>query len=112
MVDATQLGNKGRRNVELTDADISRIVRAVSGDEGEICKSVSKGEILANDSVLNPGRYLQKNIKLKNGVPFGSIIRSISRGASLSGSELDRLASTTPTGFQYLMLSLMMNFPT
>lgn len=105
MVDATQLGNKGRRNVELTDADISRIVRAVSGDEGEICKSVSKGEILANDSVLNPGRYLQKNIKLKNGVPFGSIIRSISRGASLSGSELDRLASTTPTGFQYLMLS-------
>ena len=105
MVDATQLGNKGRRSVEFSDADIARIVNAVTNNDNEIGKSVSNEEILANDSVLNPGRYLKENIKLNNAVPFGSVIQSISRGASLTAAELDELSSTTPSEFQYLMLS-------
>ena len=105
MVDATKLGNKGRRKVELTDADIARIVNAMAGKDDEIGKRVSKEEILANDSVLNPGRYLQENITLANAVSFGSVIKSISRGASFKGEELDELSSSTPTEFQYLMVS-------
>ena len=109
MVDATQLGTKGRRGIELTDKDIERIVNAVNGNDDEISKSVTNDEILENDSVLNPGRYVRDSVKLKNAVTFGSVIKSIVRGASLSAAELDKLSSEKPTGYQYLMLSNIKN---
>lgn len=109
MVDATQLGNKERRGIVLTDSDITQIMNAIYGRDSKIGKRVNCEEILANDSVLNPGRYIQENLELKHGVTFGSVITSIVRAASLSAEELDRLSSKEPTAFQYLMLSNIQN---
>ena len=105
MVDATQLGSKGRRNVELTDQDIEKILNATLNNDEEISKFVSNEEILKNDSVLNPGRYVRKEIVLKNSVPFGNVIKSIIRGANLTSKDFDELSSKESTEFQYLMLS-------
>jgi type I restriction enzyme M protein len=60
--------------------------------------------------VLNPERYLSKTIEMiENGIEFGNVIKSITRGAPLSGADLDRMVSTEPTDNQYLMLSNIKN---
>lgn len=109
MVDATGAGIKGRRNTELSDQDIAQIVHE-GKDEGNILrKLVPCSEILDNDCMLNPTRYLQETIQLEHQVAFGDIIDSITRGASLAAHDLDQLISTEPTAYQYLMLSNIQN---
>lgn len=104
LVDATGLCEKGRRFNAFTDAQIEEIAFAVT-HETENSRYVSKAELISHDYVLNPARYLSEEIAVENGVPFASIMKSITRGAALKASELDEMASETPTDCQYLMLA-------
>ncbi len=109
MIDATELGTRGRRNTELTDNDIAQIVDALNGKECSIAKTVCRQDIILNGSILNPGRYVKKEIELEHAVDFGSIIREINRGAILTANALDELTSEEPTKYQYLTVSNIKN---
>ena len=104
LVDATKMCEKGRRFNTFTDDQIEQIVFAVT-NETSCSRYVSKAELIENDYVINPTRYLTEDIIIENGVPFDSIIKSITRGAPLKASELDELISENPTEYQYLMLA-------
>ena len=104
LVDATGMCEKGRRFNTFTDEQIDQIVFAVN-QETPNSRFVSQSELVDNDYVINPTRYLTEDIVVENGVPFDSIIKSITRGAPLRASELDKMVSEEPTDYQYLMLA-------
>lgn len=104
LVDATNMCEKGRRYNTFTDEQIEQIAFAVTNETAN-SKYVSWEELANNDYVINPTRYLTEDIVIENGVPFESIIKSITRGAPLKASELDEMVSEVPTDYQYLMLS-------
>lgn len=62
-VDASALGSTGRSQHTFGEADLERIVAAVSADgrdgnpDADIAWSVSLPDVLANGAVLEPGRY-------------------------------------------------------
>lgn len=104
-VDARNIYVKGRRNNDLSDENIKRILN-LCGIDSDLSKKVSLEKIFAENSVLNPSRYLDTPAnKIINGIEFGSVIKSITRGAPLSGSDLDMIVSDEKTDYQYLMLS-------
>ena len=104
LVDATGLCEKGRRFNTFTDEQIEKIAYAVT-NETPNSRFVSQKELIDNDYVINPTRYLTEDIVVENGVPFATIIKSITRGAPLKASELDEMVSEEPTDYQYLMLA-------
>lgn len=104
MIDATEICEQGRRQNYLTDSNIDEIVRLLVEDADEAC-TINMGILKENDYVLNPSRYLTKTVKVENGVPFGSIMNRITRGAPIKASELDEMVSEDPTDTQYLMLA-------
>ena len=104
LVDATGMCEKGRRFNTFTDEQIDRVVYAVS-HETTNSRYVSREELINNDYVINPTRYLIDEIVVENGVPFESIIKSITRGAQIKASELDEIVTDEPTEYQYLMLT-------
>ena len=108
MVDASEACEKGRRMNVITDAHISQILEACD-HETAISRRVSYEEIKANDFNLSPGLYLgPQEEEVENGVELGSLV-SITRGAQVSASVLDELASPTRTDTQYLMLANIQN---
>ena len=104
MVDASDLCVKGRRQNVITDELVERIYEACYNESG-ISKTVTSNEIAANDYMLNPGRYFLQEEIVDNGVPFESIIKSISRGAHCSAEQLDAMDSKEPTNMQFLKTS-------
>lgn len=104
LVDATGLCEKGRRFNSFTEEQINNISFAVS-NETSYSRFVSRQEMMENDYVINPTRYLTEEIVIENGKQFASIIKTITRGAPLKANELDELVSDTPTDIQYIMLS-------
>ena len=108
LVDATGMCEKGRRFNSFTSEQIEQIVFAVT-QETQNSKYVSQEDLIKNDCVINPTRYLTEDVVVENGVPFDSVIKSITRGAPLRASELDEMVSEEPTNFQYLMLSNIQN---
>jgi len=103
-VDATNICAVGRRQNILTDENISTILNALY-TETDISKSVSIEEIAMHDFTFSPVQYLTVKNEIKNGVPFESVILSITRGAPITASELDDMVSVIPTDYQYLMLA-------
>ncbi len=104
LIDATGMCDKGRRFNTFTDKQIEQIVFATTHETSN-SRFVSQTDLIENDCVINPTRYLTEDIVVENGVPFDSIIKSITRGAPLRASELDNMVSEHPTDYQYLMLS-------
>lgn len=104
LVDATGLYNKGRRINTFDTEHYDVIEDALLGDSKD-SRMVSVEEFRKNDYVLNPGRYMGDIVSFDDGVPFVSIIRSITRGAPYTASQLDQIISHTPTDMQYLMLA-------
>lgn len=94
----------GRRQNELDDEAINEILELMTKNSAN-SKLVSIDEIATQDYAINPSRYLQKEVKVENGVPLGDLIVNITRGAQLKASELDELVSDKPTSYQYLMLA-------
>lgn len=103
-IDARQLYLKGRRFNTLTEENIDEIFSLYSND-GPLSKMVSKEAIIANDYNLDLNRFFEPELVIPDGVPFGSVIRSVTRGAQLKASQLDALSSEEPTPYQYLTLS-------
>lgn len=103
MIDATSICKKGRRQNELTKDNIETIVNALHADS-EYSRTISIEELRENEYVLSLTRYT-KNSLYTNGVEFESIIKSITRGAPCTASQLDEMVSKNKTNMQYLMLS-------
>lgn len=108
LVDATGYYSKGRRVNTFDTEHIVAIADAFLGDN-EDSKLVSIEDIRRNDYVLNPGRYMGDVVSFDDGVEFETIIRSITRGAPYTASQLDQIISHTPTDMQYLMLANIQN---
>lgn len=108
MVDARELCETGRRQNILTDENIGEIVRLLSED-GDCSALVNNKEFKDIDYVLNPLRFTEKELKIKDGVPFESIIKRITRGAQIKATDLDEMVSDEPTNNQYLMLANIQN---
>ena len=104
LVDATGLCEKGRRFNTFTDEQIESIIFATKNETAN-SRYISRDEFEANDFVINPTRYLTKEVFIENGVPFGDIIKTITRGAPIKASDLDEMISDKPTDYQYLMLA-------
>ena len=104
MVDARELCEKGRRSNSITKPFVEEIIQCCK-EETAHSKRVSCEELAANDYGLNPDRYMYEKVTIKNGVPFDSIIKNITRGAQITANDLDRMVSNVPTDIQYLMLS-------
>ena len=104
MIDATEMVSVGRRQNVLSDENISKILELLNTDDDN-SKLVLGEEVAKNEYTLNPSRYLQKEMLIKNGVPFESVIKNITRGAQIKASVLDEIVSDEPTNMQYLMLA-------
>ena len=109
MVDASENYLHGRRQNLFSEEDISNILDALENDIPEKSRKVGIEELLENEYVLEPQRYLAKKELLKNGVEFESVIKSVRRGASCTAADLDGMVSQEPTDFQYIMLSNIKN---
>ena len=88
----------------FTDETITSIINMLHTD-GELSKRVEMEEIARNDYVINPLRYLQAEIKVKDGVPFADIIKNVKRGIQLRAAVMDEMISDTPTPYRYLKLA-------
>ena len=106
MIDATEMVSIGRRQNVLNDENISKIIKLLNTDDDN-SKLVSIKAVEENEYTLNPSRYLQKEMVIKNGVPFESVIKNITRGAQIKAAVLDEIVSDEPTNMQYLMLANM-----
>ncbi|MDR1536486.1 MAG: N-6 DNA methylase [Clostridiales bacterium] len=103
LVDAKKWHKNGRRQSEFTDGDIRKIAAALKTDS-ECGRTAAPAELERLGFILDPAKHLEKPVEIANGVPFGDVIKRITRGAQLSAEALDELSSSEPTGFQYLML--------
>lgn len=105
MIDATKHYQQGRRQNEFSNEDIETIIEALTVDR-EYSQSISVEELRRNEYTLSLSRYIANDVMLSdNVVPFGSIIKSISRGAPCTAKQLDEMVSNSVTDMQYLMLS-------
>ena len=104
MVDARDLGVKNRRNAELTDQDVETVIARLNSGDEKYVKSIPVEDILKEDSVIYPERYLCTRAPLEDEVKFGDIIESITRGAALTAKQLDDLESKESTDICYLGL--------
>lgn len=108
MIDATEIYHKGRRQNMFLQDDITTILTALHTDS-EYSKEVTLDELRANEYNLSLERYVQKAPAFQNGVPFADIIKSITRGAPCTASQLDKMVSNEVTNMQYLMLANIQN---
>jgi len=104
MVDARDLGVKNRRNAELTDQDVETVIARLNSGDEKYVKSIPVEDILKEDSVIYPERYLCTRAPLEYEVKFGDVIESITRGAALTAKQLDDLESKESTDICYLGL--------
>lgn len=108
MIDATKHCHKGRRQNEFSDEDIETIIAALNVD-CEYSQSIHIEELRKNEYTLNLNRYIANEMSFRNGVPFESVIKNISRGAPCTARQLDEMVSDNVTNMQYLMLANIQN---
>ena len=108
LVDAKNLFKNERRKNVLTQDNINDILTMLNND-GELSTTKTTEELSKNEFVLNASRYFEVLPTIENGVEFGTVIKNIARGSQLRASDLDEFKSSTPTNFQYLMLSNINN---
>ena len=107
-IDATNEYVEGRRQNSLNAKNIATIIDALNTDSS-ISKLVSIEEIAENQFSFDPTRYNEVVEEIVDGVPFETIIKSITRGAPLAARDLDDIASVLPTDYQYMMLANIKN---
>lgn len=108
LVDAKNIFKNERRKNVLTQDNINDILTMLNNDS-ELSTTKTIEELSKNEFVLNASRYFEVLPTIKNGVEFGTVIKNITRGSQLRASDLDEFKSSTPTNFQYLMLSNINN---
>ena len=107
-VDASQEFEKGRRQNYLSQQNIENILIALE-TETDISRYVQHEEIVKENFSFSPSLYIKQKNTIENGVPFKDVIVNITRGASCTADELDKMSSNEPTDFQYLLLSSIKN---
>lgn len=107
-IDASNEFVEGRRQNSLNAQNIATIIDALNTDSS-ISKLVSIEEIAENQFSFDPTRYNEVVEEIVDGVPFETIIKSITRGAPLAARDLDDIASVLPTDYQYMMLANIKN---
>lgn len=104
MVDASTMATVGRRQNVLSDDALTKIVDMLTNDTDN-AKSVTIEDIKNQDYAINPSRFLEVELEVKDGVPFEDLIVNVTRGAQVKASELDGMVSEDATEYQYLMLA-------
>ena len=107
-IDASNEYVEGRRQNSLNAQNIATIIDALNTDSS-ISKLVSIEEIAENQFSFDPTRYNEVVEEIVDGVPFETVIKSITRGAPLAARDLDDIASVLPTDYQYMMLANIKN---
>ena len=111
MIDATDLGAKGRRSDTLPPDAATRIVNAAYGfgnpedwTAGHY-KDVSHAEILEEGCNLSAHRYFEKAAApvFEDAVPFGDVLEGIERGAGITSGDLDELLANGDGACHYLV---------
>ena len=101
MIDASDLGKRGRRFTTLPAENAAKIINAVYGFRNDDnwtldhCKVVSCDEIRANGYNFSAHHYFEKAAvpAFKNAVRFGDILADIDRGANIASSDMDDLVA-------------------
>lgn len=107
-IDASKEYVEGRRQNSLNAKNIATIIDALNTDSS-ISKLVSIEEVAENQFSFDPTRYNEVVEEIVDGVPFETVIKSITRGAPLAARDLDDIASVLPTDYQYMMLANIKN---
>jgi type I restriction enzyme M protein len=109
MVDAREIGSKGRRTHSFIDEHINEILKLCETDSSISC-SVDIQTLLDNDCVLNPARYTTTLPEIPHATTLGDVVvGKITRGAGLSAKERDELNSTEDTGIYFLTVGDIYN---
>lgn len=104
LVDAKNMFKSERRKNVLTEKNIKDILGMLDKDTNLSTTKTIK-ELSENEFILNASRYFEVLPTVENGVEFGSTIKKITRGSQLKASDFDEYKSSTPTDYQYLILS-------
>lgn len=107
-IDASNEYVEGRRQNSINSQNIATIIDALNTDSS-ISKLVSIEEVAENQFSFDPTRYNEVVEEIVDGVPFETVIKSITRGAPLPARDLDDIASVLPTDYQYMMLANIKN---
>ena len=108
LINAQDMYSKEDRRVNmLSDDDIEAIINCISNG-GENTIELTPAELSEHDYTLMATRYLEKPA-VENGVPFESVIKSITRGSQVKADLLESYKSVLPTKFRYISLSNIIN---
>lgn len=104
MVDATEIGRKGRKLTSFTDADIDEIMDAYLECCMDFSKCVPAPCVFDLGCNLLPMRYLEEEVQVRDAVPLKDVANDITRGSGMTKSELEKVHTTEQTCCRYLML--------
>lgn len=104
LIDAENICQQGRRQNEFSAEDI-QIIAAAQTLDSLYSRVIGLEELRENEYNLSLSCYSDDGIEWENGVLFEEIIKSITRGAPCTASQLDEMVSDQVTDLQYLMLS-------
>lgn len=108
LINAQDMYSKEYRRINmLSDDDIKAITNYISNG-GENTIELTPTELSEHDYTLVAAHYLKKPI-VENGVPFESVIKSITRGSQVKANLLESYKSVLPTKFRYISLSNIIN---
>ena len=104
MIDAHNIFTNNRRMNILVDSDVEQIISAYNSGS-PFTKDVSLDKIADSEYSLDPQKYLSERESVTDGVEFRELVSSITRGAPITASELDQLATAEDTNCYYLTLA-------
>ncbi len=112
MFDASRVAGVRFARLRLSDERGERVVETILdalGKDGEKnCKAVSLAEMRENEYDLNVSVYLKEKVEFDGGVPFGSVIKNITRGALIPAKELEAKKTSLATNTRYLELGAIL----
>lgn len=98
---------KDRRYNTLSDENIQTILDCIKNG-GENTIDVSLEEMCEHDYNLMASHYLDKPV-VENGVPFGDLIKKITRGSQIKPELLESYKSNKPTNYRFVSLANVVN---
>lgn len=104
MIDASELCERGRRLCTFSEANITSIVSLLNAD-ADNSVLVDLDELRNNDFNLDPSRYLEEEIRVKNGIALEEAVVRVTRGAGVKAAELEENISASATPYRYLILA-------
>ena len=108
MVDASQLGRRGKGLVVLSEREIDQIADIVmSGkqNEGIPYERIEANVVAREEFILHPRRYIKSDVvklEFPDSKPLKELVVSIRRGSSLTPHELSILTAPERTPFHYI----------